>query len=171
MAAVTIRSDFGVQENKICHQFHFTLLFALNWWDWMPWFSFFECWIFKPAFSFSSFTLIKRLFSSSFLSAIRVVSSAYLRLLICLLAVLIPACASFSLAFHMVHSAYKLNKLGDSIQPWCTPFHSIVTYQVLNITSWHAYRSLRSQVWWSSIPIFWIIFHSLLWSTLSKALA
>jgi len=35
---------------------------------------------FKPAFSLSSFTFIKRLFSSSSLSAIRVVSSAYLRL-------------------------------------------------------------------------------------------
>ena len=48
---------------------------------------------FKPAFSLSSFTFIKRLFSSSSLSAIRVVSSAYLKLLIFLLAVLIPACA------------------------------------------------------------------------------
>ena len=37
---------------------------------------------FKPTFSMSSFTFIKRLFSSSSLSAIRVVSSAYLRLLI-----------------------------------------------------------------------------------------
>ena len=45
---------------------------------------------FKPAFSLSSFTFIKRLFSSS-LSAIRVVSSAYLRLLILLPAILIPA--------------------------------------------------------------------------------
>ena len=36
---------------------------------------------FKPAFSFSSFTHIKRLFSSSLLSAIRVASSAHLRLL------------------------------------------------------------------------------------------
>ena len=40
---------------------------------------------FKPAFSLSSFTFIKRLFSSSSLSAIRVVSSTYLRLLIFLL--------------------------------------------------------------------------------------
>jgi len=39
-------------------------------------------------FSLSSFTIIKTLFSSSLLSAIRVVSSAYLRLLIFLLAVL-----------------------------------------------------------------------------------
>ena len=37
---------------------------------------------FKPTFSLSSFTFIKRLFSSSSLSALRVVSSAYLRLLI-----------------------------------------------------------------------------------------
>ena len=45
---------------------------------------------FKPAFSLSSFTFIKRLFSSSSLSAIKVVSSAYLRLLIFLLVILIP---------------------------------------------------------------------------------
>ena len=38
---------------------------------------------FKPAFSFSSFTFIRRLFCSSSLCAIRVVSSAYLRLLFC----------------------------------------------------------------------------------------
>ena len=37
---------------------------------------------FKPTFSLSSFTFIKRLFSSSLLSAVRVVSSVYLRLLI-----------------------------------------------------------------------------------------
>ena len=57
---------------------------------------------FKPTFSLSTFTLIKRLLSSSSLSAIRVVSSAYLRLLIFLLAILIPACASSSLIFHLM---------------------------------------------------------------------
>ena len=72
---------------------------------------------FKPPFSLSSFTVIKRLFSSS-LSAVRVVSSAYLRLLIFLPAILIPDCASSSLAFHMMYYlAYKLNKQGDNIQP------------------------------------------------------
>ena len=60
---------------------------------------------FKPTFALSSFTFIKRLFSSSSPSAIRVVSSAYLRLLIFLLAILIPACASSSPAFLMVYSA------------------------------------------------------------------
>ena len=49
---------------------------------------------FKPAFSLSSFTLIKRLFSSSSLSDIRVVPSVCLRLLMFLLATLIPACDS-----------------------------------------------------------------------------
>ena len=53
---------------------------------------------FKSAFSLSSFTLIKRFFHSSLLSAIRVVLSAYLRLLILLPAILIPAWDSFSLS-------------------------------------------------------------------------
>ena len=48
---------------------------------------------FKATFSLFPFTFIKRLFSSSSLSAIRVMSSAYLRLLIFLLAILFPACA------------------------------------------------------------------------------
>ena len=60
-----------------------------------------------PDCSLSSFALIKRLFSSSSLSAIRVASSAYLRLLI-----FPPA----------IYSAYNLNKQGDNIQPWRPPF-------------------------------------------------
>ena len=63
---------------------------------------------FKLTFSLSSFTFIKRLFSSSLCSALRVVSSAYLRLLIFLLAILIPACASSSPAFRLIYYAYKL---------------------------------------------------------------
>ena len=59
--------------------------------------------------------LKKRLFSASSFSAIRVVSSAYLRLLIFLLAILIPACALSSPAVHMMYSAYKLNNQGNNI--------------------------------------------------------
>ena len=73
----------------------------------------------------SSFTLIKRLFSSSSLSVIKVVSTAYLTLLVFLPAILIPACASSRPAFHMMHSAYKLNKQGDKIQSWSTPFPTL----------------------------------------------
>ena len=130
---------------------------------------------FKPAFSLSSFTFIKRLFSSSSLSAIRVVSSAYLRLLIFLPEILIPACASSSPAFLMLYSAYKLNKQGDNIQPWRTPFRiwnpSVVPCPVVTVASWPAYRCLKRQVRWSGIPVSFRSFHSLLWSTQSKALA
>ena len=97
----------------------FPHLFAMKWWDQMPWS---VSWMlsFKPTFSLSSFTFIKRIFS--LLSAIRVMASAYLRSLIFLPAILIPSCASFSQAFLMKYSAYKLNKQGDNIQPWHTPF-------------------------------------------------
>ena len=91
MAAVTIYSDFGPKKIKsvtvsivslsICHEVMgpdaMILVFGML--------------SFKPVFSLSPCTYIKRLFSSSSLSAIRVVSSAYLRLLIFLPEILIPA--------------------------------------------------------------------------------
>ena len=67
----------------------------------------------KPSLSFSSFTLIKRFWNSSSLSAIRVVPSAYLRLLMFLLTILTPACNSSSLS----HDVLSINKQGDSRQP------------------------------------------------------
>ena len=67
---------------------------------------------FKPAFSLSSFTFIRRLFSSSSLSAIRVVSSAYLRLLIFLPAILILACASWYC--YWVHSMKRVDSVTIS---------------------------------------------------------
>ena len=81
---------------------------------------------FKPNFSLSSFTFIKRPFSSSSLSAIRVVSSAYLSYWYfsrqSWFQLVSPPCASSTPAFLMMYSAYKLNKQSDNIQPWCTPF-------------------------------------------------
>ena len=122
---------------------------------------------FMLAFSLSSFTFIKRLFSSSSPSAIRVVSSAYLRLLIFLLAILIPAYASSSPEFCMMYSACKLNKQNDNIQPWYTPFpiwnQSFVPCPILTVACWPAYRFLRRQVKWCGVPISLRIFQSLLW--------
>ena len=86
-----------------------SLSICKKWWDQMPWL-FFECWILNQLFH-----LFKRIFSSSSLSAARVVSSEYLRLLIFLPAILITACASSSPVFLMMYSAYKLNKQGDNI--------------------------------------------------------
>ena len=60
MAAVIICSDFGAQENKICHCFHFFL-------SCFPWSDGTQCHdlsvlmlSFKPAFSLSSFILIRK---------------------------------------------------------------------------------------------------------------
>ena len=128
--------------------------------------SFYEYWVLSQLFH-SPF--IKKLFSSSLLSAIRVVSSAYLRLLIFLPAILIPACASSCPAFLMMYSECKLNKQGDKIQPWHTPFpiwnQSVVPCPILTVASWPEHRFLKRQVTWSGIPISWRIFHSVFWST------
>ena len=68
------------------------------------------------------------------------VSSAYLRLLRFLSAILTPACNSSSSAFHMIYSAYKLNKQGDNKQP-CHTLSSILKQSavlclVLTVASW-----------------------------------
>ena len=103
---------------------------------------------FKPAFSHSFFIFIKRLFSPALLSVIRI--DLHILLLIFLLAILISACDSYS-------PACKLNKQGDNIQPWRTPFpiwnQSIVPCSILTVTSLPGYRFFRSQVRWSDIPI------------------
>ena len=144
MAAITICSDFGAQKNKVCHCFHcFPSIshevmgpdaMILDFWM-------LSC---KPAFSLSSFTFIKKLFSSCLLSAIRVVSSAYVRWLIFLPAIVIQAYASSSQAFHMMHSAYKLNNQGDYMHPWHTTFliwnQPAVPCSVLTVVSLPPYR-------------------------------
>ena len=70
-----------------------------------------------------------------------------------------------------MYSAYKLNKQGDNIQPWHTPFliwnKSVVPCPVLTVASWPAYRFLRRHIRWSGIPISSRIFHNLWWSTQS----
>ena len=131
-----------IMESKkmVCHGFHCFLIY-------LPWsdgtggrdLSF---WVLslKSDFSLSSFTFIKRLFSSSSLSAIRIISFVYLRLFIFLPAIMIPACASSSLAFCRMCSTYKLNNQSDNIQSWHTPFpiwtQSIVPFPVLTVVSW-----------------------------------
>ena len=115
---------------------------------------------FKPAFSLSSFTFIGRLFSFS-LSAIRVVSLAYLRLLIYLPEILISACDSSSLAFLMLCSACQLNKQVTiySLDVVSSQFStsSVLHVQFLTVASWPANRK---QVKWSGILMSWRIFHS-----------
>ena len=67
------------------------------------------------------------------------VSSAYLRLLIFLPAILIPACASSSPVLLMMYSACNLSKQGDNIQPSRTHFliwnKSVVPCPILTVAS------------------------------------
>ena len=67
---------------------------------------------------------------------------------------------------------HMLNKQGDSMHPWCTPFpiwnQSVFSGSVIIVISWPAYRFLRRQVSWSGIPISLRTFNSLLWSTLKR---
>ena len=58
----------------------------------------------------------------------------------------------------MMYSAYKLNKQGDSIQPWRNPFpiwnHSADPCLVLTVASWPAYRYPQEAgqvVWYSHL--------------------
>ena len=61
-----------------------------------------------------------------------------------------------------MYSAYKLNKQGDNVQPWHSPFpfwnQSVVPCLVPTVASWPAYRFLKRQKRWSSIPISFKIF-------------
>ena len=175
MAAITICSDFGVPKNKVWHCFHcFPTYFPLS-----DGTRCYDLSFLNVELQANFFTLLfhfhqEIFFSSSSLSSIKVMSSAYLRLFIFLLAILIPACASSNLAFSMMYSAYKLNKQGDNIQPWHAPFqiwnHSVVPRPVLTVASWSAYRFLRRQVRWFGIPIL-REFATVCWDLWLKALA
>ena len=64
-----------------------------------------------------------------------------------------------------MYSAYKLNKQGDNIQPWCAPFpiwnQSVGPCPVVTVASCPGYRFLKRQVRWSDIPMSFRIFQSL----------
>ena len=73
------------------------------------------------------------------------------------LVILISACVSSSPGFRMMYSAYKLNKQGDNIQPWPTPFpvwnQSIIPCPVLTcfLTSIQISREAGQVVWYSHL--------------------
>ena len=79
------------QENKVCYFFHF-FLFHLPWSDGTRCYDLSFIYVeFQGRFFTLLSTLIKGLFSSPSFSAIRIISSVHLRLLIFLPAILIPA--------------------------------------------------------------------------------
>ena len=121
MAAVTTHSNFGAHENKVCNCFHCFPIY-------LPWSDGAGCHglhLLNVVLSQRFYTPLSPSSRGILISAIRVVSSAYLRLLILLLAILLPPCASSSPVFHIMYSAYELNKQGDNIQPWHTLFPNV----------------------------------------------
>ena len=110
MTAVTTCSHFGAPENKIYHCFHCFPIY-------LPRSDETGCCdlsFLNAEFQVRVFTLFSPSSRSSSLS-IRVVTSAYLRLLVFLPTILIQPWASSSPAFHMMYSVYKLNKQSDNI--------------------------------------------------------
>ena len=150
MAAVIIHRDFGDQENKIYHFFHFfnpsichevmgphakiLVFFHVE---------------FKVSFSLSSRASLVLLHFLPF----EWYHSTYLRLLIFLPPFLTPACDSSSPVFHMMYSTYKQ---AANIQTWRTPFptwnQSVVPCPILTVASWPEYRFLRKWVRWLVFP-------------------
>ena len=121
MAAITICSDFGAPKNSLTLFPLFLHLFPMKWWDWMPWSSFSECWVLSQLFH-SPFSLASRGFLVLLhFSAIRVVSSAYLRLLIFLPAILLPAFISSSPDFGCSIKCLEgcLTRMGSKVSCFC----------------------------------------------------
>ena len=140
MAAVTSAMIMETK-NKVWHCFHCFPIY-------LPWSDRTRChdlsfWMlsFKPTFSLSSFTFIKRLFSSSSLSAITVVSSAYLRLLIFFPAILITACASSS-----PWGTIEIKKVKSPFYVWLSTTPWTVAHQP------PPSMEFSRQVYWSGVP-------------------
>ena len=116
-------SDFEAQENKVSLFPLFPRLFAMKWWDQMPWLSFSECWHLSQLFH-SPLSLSSRgfLFPLHFLPEgwchLHIWGYWYFSQQSLFQLALHPA----SPAFLMMYSSYELNKQGDNIQPWSTAF-------------------------------------------------
>ena len=134
----------------------FSRLFAMKWWDQMPCYSFFECWVLGQIFH-SSFIFIKRLFSSSMLTVIKVVSSAYLRLLILLQAVLIPACEwpAWHFAWYTLYrsliSRVTINKLTHSFASLETVHCSMFSTNCCFLSCIQISQEVGKVIWYSHL--------------------
>ena len=172
MAVVNVCRDFEAQEKKICPASTFSpsIFHEVMGLDAMI--LVFLMLSFKPALSHSTFIFIQRLFSSSSLSAIRMATSAHLRLSIFLLAIFIPACDSSSPAFCMIHLACVFAKSLQSSPTLCNlvdcslpgfSVHGILQARILSLWSneclqfdLFAFSKLSLYVWKFSVGIaFW----------------
>ena len=139
MAAVTMYSDFGAQENKACHSFHCFPIYLhevmrldnmiLVFWSWVL------SYLFHSPLSLTSRgSLVLCFLPEGWCHLHFDISSSNLESSLYFIQSSIP------------HDAYKLNKQGDTIQPWHTHFpvwiQPVVPYPVLTVASWPPYRFL-----------------------------
>ena len=174
MAAVTICSDFGAQENEICHCFHFSpstchemvgpdaMIFVF-------WMLSFKAGFHPPLSPSSTGSLVPLHFLPSKSYHLPIWGCWYFSWQSWFQLVLLLV-----LVWHFVWcTLHMLNKQVTIYKPWCTSFlilnQFVVPCSVLTVASCPAYRFLKRPVRWSGIPISLRIFHSLLWSTQSKA--
>ena len=173
MAAVTICVILEPKKIKSVNVSIFTPSFAMKWWDQLPWFSFFECWV------------LSQLFHSplSLSSRGSLVPLPFFKIgVICISEVIdiSPGYLNSSWCFIQPDISQDVHYIEVKLTGWQ---YTALIYSLPNLESvccstsssncyfWPAYRSLRTQVRWSSIPISWKISHSLFLSTQSKALA
>ena len=157
MDSVTVFSDFGVQENKIYHCFHFSLIY-------LPWNDGSGCHDlhflmlnFKPAFSLFSFTLIKSFFSSSSLVAIWSGIN-------CISEVVDFSLSNLDSSLWFIQPSISHDVLWIKVK-YAEWWYIALTYffpnfepvfcsrSVLTVASWPAYKFLRRQVKCSGNPI------------------
>ena len=89
----------------------------LNWWDQMPWSSFLECWFLSQLFHVHQEApqfLFAFCHNCGVICIHRVIDISSCNL--------VSSLCFIQPAFHMMYSAYRLNKQGDNILPWHTPF-------------------------------------------------
>ena len=173
MDAVTIRSYFGAQEDKTCHCFHsFHFLFAVKWGDRCHDLRVFECWVsdqlFQSPLSLSSWdSLVPPHFLPLKWYHLCIWCCWYFCQQSWSQLVIHPV---WCWAWHALHVSHR-----SCMRISCTLFpiwnQSVVPRPVLMVADWSTYSFLWSQVRQSGIPISFRIFHTLLWSTQSKALS
>ena len=108
---------------------------------------------FKPCLSLSSFTFTKRLLSLFLLSAIRLVSAAYLRLLMFLLPIFIPACAKSTLpVFYKWNNGAWMSAYLFAMWLTDTALLTKLTFLDLLLRKKDFFRNISShwQCYWSS---------------------
>ena len=105
---------------------------------------------FKPAFLLSSFTFIKRLFRSSLLSAIRVVSSTYLRLF-----QLVLALPKFPFPAKVCLLRSTLIPSAPYLSAPCSGLHNLDSMSK-STADWATYASFTPS---PSLPSLWVWYH------------